>query len=95
MIVIYEASCSSDSTEGRGPKHILGFFKHEEDALECVKGKGPMGKSDGDVREVFLFASYKEYEKHENGDLRRSALAKLNKAERLALGLKEEWLKLP
>ena len=90
MIIIYEASCSSDSIEGRGPKRILGFFKNKSDAIECAKGMGPMGKSDGRVEEVFLFASHKEYEKLQNGDFRRGAISKLSHAERMILGLREE-----
>lgn len=87
MKVIYEASCNSDSIEGRGYKVTIGYFEDEADAKHAVEGLGPMGMSDGDVYECVLFKSFKEFEEWKNGETRRKALAKLTREERVALGL--------
>jgi hypothetical protein len=82
MKVIYEASCNSDSIEGRGYKKIIAFFENESDARRCVHRMGR-------VTECLVFETFLEYEEWKGGETRRRALAKLTEEEREALGLND------
>lgn len=87
MMKAYEASVNSDSTEGRGYKVIVGYFLEKSDAEKVVKGRGPMGMSNGDVQPVWIFHNLAEYDEHRNKELRLRAWHKLTPEEREALNL--------
>ena len=87
---VYEATGDSDLTEGRGPPRHIGYFTHEADARQVVKGEGAMG-STGYVKRMDLrievYESLAEFEAGRQRSIREQALAKLTKEERKALGL--------
>ncbi len=85
----WEAYTNSDLTEGRGSDVFIGYFRNKGDADTAVKGNGPMG-TDAYVREVRepkIYKTYLEFVEDKQIDLKRSALNKLTREEKLALGL--------
>ena len=84
---IYLAYVNSDSTEGRGHDVLVGAFKNLNDALSVVKGRGPMGASDGELSCITLYESLHEYDSEKKSEIRRKAMQKLTEEEQLALGL--------
>jgi len=75
-----------DLTEGKGGMVVIGYFLNQADALYATKGWGVMGYGDGEVKELNLYSSVEDWEKHEKLKLKASALAKLTLEERKALG---------
>jgi len=88
-IPVYEALVNSDLTEGRGPMRHVGYFTHRPDAERAVRGMGVMGVGDGEVKqtEITIYDSYAEYFGPKYEELRLSALNKLSREEREALGV--------
>lgn len=87
MKYIFQVWVNEDGIEGRGRQIPFAAFTARGDAYVAAQGRGPMGASDGEVREVVVYDSIKEYnDKHEETNLRESALRKLTAAERKVLG---------
>ena len=86
-IRIWEVWVNSDSTEGRGPMVLHArFLDHDEAVAEAI-GKGPMGCSDGEVRQAVAFKNRQQFLKHRDEDLRQRVLKRLSAEERRVLGL--------
>lgn len=85
----WEAYTNSDLTEGRGSDVFIGYFRNKEDADNAVKGNGPMGTNAyvREVREPKIYKTYLEFVEDKQIDLKRSALNKLTREEKRALGL--------
>lgn len=62
-VVLYDAMVNADSTEGRGPMRSVGLFTDEMDAFRAIKGKGPMGCSNGDIWRVTIVRTADEAKK--------------------------------
>src|SRR5579871_5064136 len=88
-IPAYEALVNSDLTEGRGPMRHVAYFSNRHDAERSVKGMGVMGVGNGEVKqiEITVYESYAEYFGPKYEELRRSAMNKLSREEREALGV--------
>src|SRR5580693_2971224 len=88
-IPAYEALVNSDLTEGRGPMRHVAYFTNRHDAERAVKGMGVMGVGDGEVKqiEITVYESFAEYFGPKYEQLRSSALQKLSREEREALGV--------
>jgi hypothetical protein len=85
MKIIYEARINT-SCDGRGPDKVIGYFEMEDSAQRIVKGKDAYG-GDGRVRPVEFYESINDYENNNPQTIKKRALAKLNDAEKKALGL--------
>jgi hypothetical protein len=88
-IPAYEALVNSDLTEGRGPMKHVAYFSNRPDAERSVKGMGVMGVGNGEVKqiEITVYDSFAEFFGPKYEELRRSALDKLTREERDALGI--------
>lgn len=99
LINCFEVLGNTDTTEGRGPLKIVARFSTYEEAAKFVKSKAyskwcVMGYQSGkedlkNIREtvMIILDSVDEMVKQQNEDLKASALAKLSKLERAALGV--------
>ena len=85
--MIYEALKNSDLTEGRGPMVRIACFTYRIDAEKAAKGWGVMGGGDGEVKEVQVYTTFKEFDEATMSDERRKALNKLSYREKQILGL--------
>jgi hypothetical protein len=88
-IPAYEALVNADLTEGRGPMRHVAYFSERADAERSVQGKGVMGVGNGEVKqvEIVIYESYAEYFGPKYEELRKSALGKLSREEKQALGI--------
>jgi hypothetical protein len=81
---------NSDSTEGKGHMVAFAHFLDQRDANIAVRGRGVMGCSDGEVRELWVYESIADWEEGEEEKLRQAALSKLSNEEVKALGIKHQ-----
>lgn len=91
-MTVFEVLHNADNIEGRGPMVHVAYFTHAIDANRAAKGNGVMGVGDDDVKRVELrvFDSFNEYYDVLSEGNRKSGLAKLTRAEKVALGLENE-----
>lgn len=84
---IYEGIINT-SEDGRGPSTSIGYFTHQHDATNAVKGKSSWG-GDGTVnpKTITIYDSLKEYNNHVTDNIKKAALAKLSDIEKKALNL--------
>lgn len=89
MIKIYAGMENSDLTEGRGPMVAKGYFLNRADAEAFASTvlMGVMGVGCGEVKELDVYEDISEHPRWTTEMLKKSALAKLTKAERAALGV--------
>lgn len=85
MKSIYLAQVNSDSVEGRGYMETIAIFWGRPDAEKAVEGRGPMGMSNGDVVEAYVYDNIYEWKSHKRAQLRAEVLARLTPEEREAL----------
>ncbi len=92
QINVFEVRENADNIEGRGPMIHVAYFTNVADANRAAKGKGVMGVRDNEVNKTQLtvFDSYDEYIEKVTENTRNQALAKLTRAEKIALGLGKE-----
>lgn len=90
MKKIYVVWANEDSTEGRGRNEIRYFCSNKEAALDLSTKLGPMGCSDGYVKEAWLVDSRDDENKSRSIEhIKKEALKKLTKDEKFALGLND------
>jgi hypothetical protein len=75
-----------EGIDGRD-RRSMGFFISLAVAHLAAKGRGGMGHGDGGIAEHHLFENISEFQDFVAGETRRRALAKLNNAEKISLGL--------
>lgn len=79
---------NSDRTEGKGRDRAYYYCDNLPLAKKLAIGMGPMGASDGYVEETWLLENLGDENKAATmQELKKSALAKLTKEEKLALDL--------
>ena len=87
---VFEASHNSDTTEGRGHKVVIGYFRYGGDAEKAARGTDVMGNN-GKVERVDLrfieFDSFEEFQAQREAVERAQAIQKLKPLERQLLGL--------
>jgi hypothetical protein len=76
-----------DNGIGDGDSRALGFFISRSLAEEVAKNKGGMGGGSGTIEIHYLFESISEYQDFTAGEIRKRALAKLSRAEKISLGI--------
>lgn len=98
-VKFFEVLGNTDTTEGRGPMAVVARFSNHEDATKfvlsktyanwCVMGYQNEKYDLNNIKEnvITILDSINEYELLKVETLKQSALAKLSKAERTALGL--------
>lgn len=84
---IWEVWVNSDTIEGRGDNTLHARFSNRDDAVKEAEGKGPMGQSDAEVRQAFVFGSLVAFAEKKEADLRARALGKLSYEEKKVLNL--------
>lgn len=87
MLIIYVAERNSDLTEGRGHLVPIAYFLKREDAIAAAKGWGVMGIGDGEVHEIRVYESKKDWQEGEKKRIAARALSKLTDEERKALDI--------
>ncbi len=88
MKKIFVVMANADRTEGRGPNVPYHYCSNAPLAEKLKKGMGPMGCSDGYVEEAWLLEELGDENKAvQIRELKKQALAKLTREERIALGL--------
>ncbi len=88
MKKIYTVWANEDSIEGRGRDMVYYYCSNKEAAQELAKKLGPMGCSDGTIKEVWLVDSKADQIYSQSVEnVKKQALAKLTKEERQALDL--------
>lgn len=87
MQIVYQAQRNTDLTEGRGHNVEIATFATEDAAKQAAHGWGVMGYGDGDVVPITVYDSFEEYANKDKESVRQTALAKLTRNERRALGL--------
>jgi hypothetical protein len=88
MKKIFVVMANEDRTEGRGRNKPYYYCSNAALANELKKGMGPMGCSDGYVEEIWLLENLGDENKAvQMAELKKQALAKLSKEEKMALGL--------
>lgn len=87
MKVLFATWANSDRTEGRGRDIIYYVCSNRPLAEEFAKGLGPMGGSDGYVKELYLMESLEDINLKPIAELKAKALEKLTEEEKIVLGL--------
>lgn len=99
MTTIFVCLKNSDTVEGKGPMIPDSAFSMESDAKDYIDDKpGLMGRKsaigwskemhgDWQISPIIVFDSIEECNHYKNGEMKRNALAKLTKEERILLGL--------
>jgi len=89
----YEVITNSDLTEGRGRSVHVAYTTNDFTAKQIAKGKGVMG-TDAEVRAINktirVYETHSEYLGSKQEEIRKKALAKLTKEEKILLGLTDE-----
>jgi hypothetical protein len=84
---VWQVWVNTDSIEGRGQMKLFGQFVNRHDAEEAAQGKGPMGASDGDIREGIICDSMDAFKAWKQDERRQRALSKLTFEDKQILGL--------
>lgn len=91
MKTIYEVTCNTDLTEGRGyQKHVAAFFD-KSDAEKCAEDQPKImgvGKA-SHINKMCIYTSYQDWKQNTAAELRRKALSKLTEEEKFALGIND------
>lgn len=89
-MIIYQVYYDADLNEGRGQMQLFGTFAMLKDAEKAVQltPKVQGCAFTGEVRNVEVFESFEAWHKGKTEAIRQSALHKLTKEEKIALGLK-------
>ena len=89
MKQIYTVWANDDNIEGRGRDVIVYICSNQDAAIDLSKNLGPMGCSDGYVKEAWLLDSRSDLnEVRRVKTIRENALKKLSEEEKKVLGLK-------
>jgi hypothetical protein len=89
MKQIYTVWANDDNIEGRGRDVIVYICSNQDTAIGLSKKLGPMGCSDGYVKEAWLLDSISDLnEVYRVKTIRENALKKLSEEEKKVLGLK-------
>lgn len=92
MKYVYVAMGNTDTVEGKGRMKPIGAFWDKElaERVSALEG-GCMGQPQKAwVETMPIFASLADRKKYKAGDKKRTALAKLTKADKILLGLDKE-----